>query len=434
VPRGWALLMDAHTIIAGDDDAVVLTALHRRRHIAVIGATGSGKTSLLLNIFAQDCARGDGVLYIDPLGDDAERALGLIPRERLNQVCYFNVADREHPVAMNILEDVAPDDRERLADNVVSAMRGIWADLGWGARMEQILRHSLVALIETPGASLVLLPRLLTDDAFRERITRRISNPLSRNFFQNRFEKWRAEYREEAIDPVLNKIESFLFSPIVRNALGQSRSTLDFTHEMARRHIVIANLAKGVIGETEAHLLGALMIARVQAAGLARLHLPDEQRPDFHMILDEAHDFGTGAIPSLLSQARHYGVSLILATQFLSALTEKTQAALLANPATLVVFGVASPDAKLLAPEFDRAQQAFSSHALVAQSRGQATVRIRGDDAHILDLPPPPSSLGHEDLMRRQSRRHYGTSRAKVEPMIAKLLGDDRHWQSKRRQ
>jgi DNA helicase HerA-like ATPase len=113
--------MDIHTIIGRDDDAVVLTALHRRRHLAVIGATGSGKTSLLLNIFAQDCARGDGVLYIDPLGDDAERALGLIPAHRRNQVCYFNVGDREHPVAMNVLEDVAPDDRERLADNIGAA-------------------------------------------------------------------------------------------------------------------------------------------------------------------------------------------------------------------------------------------------------------------------------------------------------------------------
>jgi hypothetical protein len=148
----------------------------------------------------------------------------------------------------------------------------------------------------------------------------------------------------------LNKIETFQFSPIVRNALGQSRSTLDCTHEMARRHIVIANLAKGVIGETEAHLLGALLIARVQAAGLARLHLPDEERPDFHLILDEAHDFGTGAIPSLLSQARHYSVTLTLAPQFISALTEKTQAALLANPSTLVVFGVASPMRNCLHP------------------------------------------------------------------------------------
>jgi DNA helicase HerA-like ATPase len=180
-----------HTIIGSQDNAVVLTALHRRRHMAIIGATGSGKTSLLLHIFAQDAERGDGVLYIDPLGDDAERALDLIPEHRRNQVCYFNVADRDHPVAMNILEDVAPDDRERLADNIVSAMRGIWADLGWGARMEQILRHSLVALIETRNASLVLLPRLLTDDAFRKRITARISNPVSRNFFQNRFEQWR---------------------------------------------------------------------------------------------------------------------------------------------------------------------------------------------------------------------------------------------------
>ena len=215
--------MDPHTIIGSAENGIILSAHDRRRHLAAIGATGSGKSSLLLNFFAQDCARGDGVLYIDPLGDDAERALDLIPPERRNQVCYFNVGDREHPVAINILEDVAPDDRERLADDIVSAMRGFWHE-SWGARMEQILRHALVALIEMPNASLVLLPQLLVDDEFRARVVAHSSNPLTQTFFGRRFDTWRDTYREEAIDPVLNKVDAFLFSPIVRNSLGQART------------------------------------------------------------------------------------------------------------------------------------------------------------------------------------------------------------------
>ena len=414
--------METHTIIGSPEDGLALSANDRRRHMAVIGATGSGKSSLLLNLFAQDCARGDGVLYIDPLGDDAERALDLIPPERRNQVCYFNVADREHPVALYILEDVAPDDRERLADDVVSAMRGIWHE-SWGARMEQILRHALVALIEMPNASLVLLPRLLVDDDFRKRIVSRSSNPLTQTFFGRRFDAWRDTYREEAIDPVLNKVDAFLFSPIVRNSLGQAASTLDFVHEMAHRHIVIANLSKGVIGDTAAHLLGALLIARVQSAGLARIAHAPETRPDFHLIIDEAHDFSAQAIPSLLSQARHYGVTLTLATQYLAALPEKTQAALLANPATLVAFRVASSDAGLLASEFDRPQQAFSPHRLMELGRGEAMVRRAGMGSDFCALPPPPDGYGASTLMRLQSRRHYGTSRNTVEPRINKLIG-----------
>ena len=413
--------MDPHTIIGFPDQSINLAADRRRRHMAIIGATGSGKTSLLLNMFAQDVARGDGVLYIDPLGDDAERALSLIPKRRANQVCYLNFADRDHPLAMNVLEDVAPDDRELLADNVVSAMRAIWHE-SWGVRMEQILRHALLALIETPNASLVLLPRLLNDDDFRQRIVARVTNPLTRQFLGVRFERWRDTEREIAIDPVLNKLETFLFSPVVRNVLGQARSTLDFRHEMARRHVVIANLSKASIGDTAAHLMGALLVARVQAAGLARLRNTAQSHPDFHLIIDEAQDIVTDIIPTLLSQARHYGVTLALATQYLAGLSDKTQAALRGNPETLVVFRPGGPDAELLAPEFNRLHQDFNPTALLQLPRGQAAIRIAGDDVRVIALPPAPSGLGHQELMRKQSRRHYGANRSTVEPLINKLL------------
>jgi hypothetical protein len=416
--------MDRDTIIGTPESCIALSADLRRRHIGVIGATGSGKTSLLLNLFAQDCAGGDGVLYIDPLGDDAERALALVPRWRRNQVCYFDMSDREHPIALNILEDVAPRDRELLADNIVTAMRGIWGELSWGPRLEQILRHSLLALIETPNASLLMLPRLLTDDGFRKRVVARLSNPIARNFFLHRFEAWKGTDREAAIDPVLNKAEAFLFSPLVRNSLGQARTRLDLGHEMAHRRIVIANLAKGVLGETSAHLLGALLIARVQAAGAARLTAPSgEERPDFHLIIDEAQDFSTAVLPTLLSQARHYGVTLTIATQYLDALPEKTRAAFLANPATLVAFNVSGVDARLLAPEFDRDQQAFNAHALMSLARGEAMVRTRAGDAHRLELAVPPEGTSdHAEISRRQSRLRYGSKRADIEARIEKLL------------
>ena len=214
--------MENHTNIGPAERSVTLSLDIRRRHMLVLGATGSGKTSLLLNLFAQDAARGDGILYIDPLGDDAEHALGLIPAHRVNQVCYFNVADRDHPVALNVLEDVAPRERELVADHVVTAMRALWPDM-WGPRMEQILRHGLLALIEEPNASLLLLPRLLTDDAYRRRVVGHCSNPLTRAFFERRFDQWRDTFREEAIDPVLNKVETFLFSPIILSQVARFR-------------------------------------------------------------------------------------------------------------------------------------------------------------------------------------------------------------------
>ncbi len=331
--------MDAHTYIGRTSNGkpIALTQDERLRHMAIFGSTGVGKTTLLLNIVAQDIARGDGLLLIDPHGGFAERALLLVPRHRNNQVCYFNLTDRDYPVGFNVLEDVAPGDRAVLADGIVSGMRAIWTDM-WGPRLEQILRHSAEALIETPNASLALLPRLLTDSGFRARIVSRVTNPLTRAFFERQFESWRDSYREEATAPVLNKVDAFLFSPAILNVVGQGRSTLHFEQAMQRRRVVIANLARGIIGETASRLMGALLLARVQAAGMARAALPEQARVPFHIIIDEAQLFGTDVIAHLLSEARKYGLSLTLATQFMAGLSEKTRAAIMGNVAATSSF------------------------------------------------------------------------------------------------
>ena len=293
--------MSTHTHIGQTSHGkpVSLTRDERLRHMAIFGSTGVGKTTFLLNIVAQDIARGDGLLVIDPHGDFAEKALSLVPPSRNNQVCYFNLTDSAYPVGFNVLEDVTPDHRAVVADGVVAGMRAIWTDM-WGPRLEQILRHSCAALIETPNASLVLLPRLLTDARFRARITSRITNPLTRDFFERQFNSWRDSYREEAIAPVLNKIDAFLFSPAIRNVIGQAKSSLHFEQAMQRRRIVIANLARGIIGETPSNLMGALLLARVQAAGMARASLPQEARIPFHIVIDEVQLFGTDVIAQIL--------------------------------------------------------------------------------------------------------------------------------------
>ena len=227
--------MNTHTHIGQTPQGkpVSLTRDERLRHMAVFGSTGVGKTTFLQNIVAQDIARGDGLLVIDPHGDFAERALTLVPPSRNNQVCYFNLTDSAYPVGFNVLEDSGADQRAVLADGIVSGMRAIWIDM-WGPRLEQVLRHSIMALIETPNASLALLPRLLTDVDFRARVLSRVTNPLTRAFFEQRFNTWRDDYREQAIDPVLNKIDAFLFSPAILNVIGQAKSTLHFEQAMAR--------------------------------------------------------------------------------------------------------------------------------------------------------------------------------------------------------
>jgi hypothetical protein len=415
--------MTTHTNIGQTSNGkpVSLMRDERLRHMAVFGSTGVGKTTFLQNIVSQDIARGDGLLVIDPHGDFAERALTLVPPSRNNQVCYVNLTDSAYPVGFNVLEDPGADQRAVLADGVVSGMRAIWIDM-WGPRLEQVLRHSIMALIETPNASLALLPRLLIDADFRARVLARVTNPLTRAFFEQRFNSWRDEYREQAIDPVLNKIDAFLFSPAILNVIGQAKSTLHFEHAMAKQRVVIANLARGMIGETPSNLMGALLLARVQAAGMARAALPLDARPPFHIIIDEVQLFGTEVIKQILSEARKYHLSLTMATQFMAGLSETTRAAVMGNVAALVVFRVGHDDAVALAPEFDRPHQTFNSYALRQLPRGEAMVRVSSHEGELVEMHPDPSPRGCADRVKQQSRIHYGIARDQVEDRLKRLL------------
>jgi hypothetical protein len=413
--------MESHTLIGWHGrSAISLAADERRRHVAVFGATGVGKSTLLRQIAAQDIARGDGLLLIDPHGSLAEDVLRDVPAWRHNHVCYLNPADLEFPIGLNVLEDVHPDDRAAAVDAVVTAMRGIWRE-SWGARLEIILRHAATALIETPNASLALLPRLLTDDAFRMRVVPRLTSPLTRAFFDQRFDTWRDAFRSEAVDPVLNKVEAFLAFPAIRNILGQATSTLHFGHAMDKRRIVIANLGKGVLGESAAHLLGALLIARVQTAGMGRD--AGSPNPDFHVIIDEAQNFGTDSIASLLSEARKFGITLVLATQYLAGLTDTTRAATLGNVGTLITYRVGSDDAAALAPEFNGLHQEFNPQALRDLNRGEAILRSPSRDTTRIAVDPVPAGEGNPQAVKRQSRRHYGVRRAIAEARIHRALG-----------
>ena len=270
---------------------------HHRRH-------GFGQITLLRHIAAQDIARGDGILLLDPHGDLAEAVLSDVPPSRYNHVCYLNLAERDFPVGMNVLEDTEPDDRARVVDGFVAAMRSIFYEL-WGPRMEIILRHASTALIETQNASLFLLPRLLIDDEFRMKTVAHLTNHDTRTFFGARFDKWRDAFREEAIDPVLNKVDAFLAFPTIRNILGQGRSTLHLPYAMQEGRIVICNLATGTVGETAARLFGALLLAHLRAAAMARASFPRRRSP-FHLYADEAHTFGPASIARLLSETRKF--------------------------------------------------------------------------------------------------------------------------------
>jgi hypothetical protein len=415
--------MPIHTTIGAtsDSEQLSLTLQERLRHIGVIGATGSGKSTLLRYIARQDIERGDGILLLDPHGDLAEAVLSDVPPSRYNHVCYLNLGERDSPVGMNVLDDTEPDDRARVVDGFVAAMRSIFYE-SWGPRMEIILRHASAALIETQNASLVLLPRLLIDDEFRMKTVARLTNHDTRTFFGARFDKWRDTFREEAVDPVLNKVEAFLAFPTVRNILGQGRSTLHLSYAMQEGRIVICNLATGTVGETAARLFGALVLAHLRAAAMARASVPASERRPFHLYADEAHTFGPASIARLLSETRKFNLSIVLVTQFLDALTDSTRAALLGNVGTLVAFRSNPDDAKILSRSFDRAHQEFNPYALQILEDGHAMVAAPSSEPALVSIPAP-GEVGSTLAVKQQSRQHYGRPRAEVEERINRALG-----------
>jgi energy-coupling factor transporter ATP-binding protein EcfA2 len=398
-----------------------LTLSERLTHIAISGATGSGKSTLLRHLAAQDIMRGDGLLLLDSHGDLAQDVLSDVPAWRHNHVCYLDCSDLEYPVGMNVLEDTAPDDRAAAVDGVVSAMRAIWAD-SWGPRLENVLRNAATALIETPNASLVLLPRLLTDDAFRASVVARISDPFARAFFDQRFNAWRDTYRDEVIDPVLNKVEQFMSYPSLRLILSQARSTLHLGYAMDHGRIVIVNLASGVIGQSAANLFGALLLGRLRAAAMARARQQREDRRPFHLLIDEAQAFGSQTVSSLLSETRKFALSCAMATQYWDALGEATRAALINNAGTLVAFRSSAASAAVVAPEFNRPHEEFNPYALQELDVGTAIVRTSAYEAARVTVPAPPLRAGSTDAVRRQSRQHYGRRRSVVEGNLARIL------------
>jgi hypothetical protein len=222
---------------------------NRAGHIYILGKTGTGKSTLIQNMAASDIRRGRGMALIDPHGDLAEAVLAIIPKSRIKDVVFFNPADLDYPVAFNPLEKVEPDKRHLVVSGLISVFKRLWADQWFGPRMEHILRHSILALLEQPQSTLLDIPRLLTDKYFRGRIVANVSNQSVRDFWLLEFEKYNAWLKSEATAPILNRVGQFLATPLIRNIIGQPRSAFNLRQIMDEGKILIADLAKGRIGD-----------------------------------------------------------------------------------------------------------------------------------------------------------------------------------------
>ena len=403
-----------------------ISHIDRRNHVYVIGKTGMGKTALLRNMILADIWRGAGVGVIDPHGDLAEDIIDRIPSQRSDDVVYFNPSDLEYPIAWNLVDTIDPDDRPTTADFLVEACKDLFG-ASWGPRLQFILYHALRACLDAKNTTLIDVYRMLTDEEHRTRIVSQSQDPLTRDFWFGEFAGWPAHYRLEAVGSIRNKLGRFLGNPAVRNIVGQVTGKLSLDFIINNKRIFIANLAKGTLGPDQANLLGSLLVARFQAAAFGRAKIPEGERLDFNLIIDEFQNFMTESFASILSEARKYHLCLTMAHQYLGQAKPVVRDAVFGNAGSMIAFRVGGPDGEVLEKAF-RPDLMRSHHFLDLKKHEIIASIPEGSAAPIpffgMTLAPMEYTAGRKDTIIALVRARFARPRSVVEPRINALFPD----------
>jgi|GEM_PF-723387 len=395
----------------------------RRRHVYVIGKSGSGKSALLENMIMQDIINGNGCCVMDPHGDLAEAIVRCIPPERQNDVVYFNPSDVDHPVAFNVLEGAGSDSSKNLVTSgLIGIFKKIWAD-SWGPRLEYVLRNTILSLMYAEGSTLLGINRMLTDKKYRNSVLENVHDPILKAFWTQEYENYPAKELPMIVSPIQNKVGQFLSNPIVRNILGQAHSTIDLREIMDKKMIFLVNLSKGRIGEDNSSLIGSMIVTKLYLAAMSRVDLPEEQRNDFYLYVDEFQNFATDSFADILSEARKYRLSLIVAHQYVLQLPEKVSDAIFGNGGTLITFRLGSQDAEIFEKEFG---PDFVLEDLVNIPKYNVILKLLIDGVaskpfSAATLPPMTKNSAYEDrsaAIIAESRKRYSRSKEYVEDQI----------------
>ncbi len=331
-----------------------IKAKDRTRHVYVIGKTGMGKSTLLENMAVQDIKNGEGMAFIDPHGKTADLLLEYVPPERVKDVVYFAPFDTDFPISFNVLEAVDADKRHLVVSGLMSTFKKIWQD-AWSARMEYILTNTLLALLEYPGATLLGVNRMLAEKDFRKDVIDHVTDISVKNFWIKEFANYTERMAAEAVPAIQNKIGQFTANALIRNMIGQPTSSFNIRKLMDDRKILIINLSKGKIGESNANLLGGMLITKIYLAAMSRADIPErtlKTMPNFYLFVDEFQSFANESFADILSEARKYKLNLTIAHQYIEQMEEEVRAAVFGNVGTMIVFRVGAYDAEVLEKEY----------------------------------------------------------------------------------
>ncbi len=401
-----------------------IKAKDRTKHVYVIGKTGMGKSTLLENMAVQDIKNGEGMAFIDPHGKTADLLLEYVPPERIKDVIYFAPFDMEHPISFNVLENVDADKRHLVVSGLMSTFKKIWQD-AWSARMEYILTNTLLALLEYPDATLLGVNRMLSDKKFREKVVANVNDPAVKSFWVEEFAHYTERMAAEAVPAIQNKIGQFTGNALIRNMIGQAKSSFNIRDIMDNKKIMIINLSKGRIGETNANLLGGMLITKIYLAALSRADVPDrvlQTLPNFYLFVDEFQSFANESFADILSEARKYKLNLTMAHQYIEQMEEEVRAAVFGNVGTMIVFRVGAYDAEVLEKEF---MPQFTGEDIVNLGFAQIYLKLMIDGISsppfsATTLPPiaqPETSSAQAAI--DMSRKQFSHTRAEVEQDIA---------------
>ncbi|UMX47622.1 MAG: type IV secretion system DNA-binding domain-containing protein [Candidatus Nealsonbacteria bacterium DGGOD1a] len=406
----------------------------RRRHMYLVGKTGMGKSNLLENMAIQDIQAGNGIAFIDPHGEAAEKLLDYIPSHRVNDVIYFNPGDVAFPTAFNVMEITNPEHRNLIAAGLMAVFKKIWPDV-WSARMEYILNNTILALLEYPNSTLLGINRMFSDAEFRAKVVEKVTDPIIRAFWVNEYAKYNQKYEQESTAAIQNKIGQFIANPLMRNIIGQVKSSIDIRKIMDEKKILIVNISKGMVGEDASRLFGAMVITKLQLAAMSRQNIPEEQRTDFYCYVDEFQNFATDSFVNILSEARKYRLSLILANQYLGQLEEmgangkssRVKDAVFGNVGTIITFRVGAEDAEFLEPEFTP-EITIEDFVNLGKYHIYLKLMIDGITSapfSAITLPPmEKGAVSEKEKIIRASRERYSVAREVIEEKIAKWSGE----------
>lgn len=411
----------------GQETLVRMKREDRRRHVYIIGKSGSGKSVLLSSMAIQDIQNGEGVCVIDPHGDLVDDILPHIPRERAEDVVYFDPSDTERPIGLNMLEYDTNEQRDFAVQEMVAIFYKLFGQEMIGPMFEHYMRNAMLALMEDKeaGATLIEIPRMFTDADFRKEKLAKVKNLIVKNFWEQEYQQSQGgQQAADMLSYVISKIGRFLTNDMMRNIIGQAHSAFHLRDIMDNQRILLVNLSKGKLGEVNSSLLGLIMVSKIQMAAMARADTPREQRKDFYLYMDEFQNFATDSIATILSEARKYLLNLIMAHQYVNQMVVNNDTsirdAVFGNAGTMIAFRVGIDDAEVLEKEF---LPVFDKNDIMNVEQYTANIKLLIDNTASrpfnmrTSLPPQGDRATHANL-KALSRAKYGHDRAVVEAEI----------------